>query len=157
MGFDCLQLMSKIFLILRRIQRDIIVCVFTSACILLYIFVIYINYNFNFVERIWKSSKITNFKKVRSVAAESFHAKGRTVTQTDKQTRRSQQSLFANFAKAPIICSYIKDKLDGSHPVVWHYKHIYFHAIHNINKTHNIKCYNLMVLGRNMQPRTIKL
>jgi len=26
-------------------------------------------------------------------------------------------------------------------------KHIYFHVIHNINKTHNIKCYNLMVLG----------
>jgi len=28
-----------------------------------------------------------------------------------------------------------------------YYKHIYFHVIHNINKTHNIKCYNLMVLG----------
>jgi len=27
------------------------------------------------------------------------------------------------------------------------YKHIYFHVIHNNNKTHNIKCYNLIVLG----------
>jgi len=31
-------------------------------------------------------------------------------------------------------------------------KHIYFHVIHNINKTHNIKCYNLMVLGYMFRP-----
>ena len=40
----------------------------------------------------------------------------------------------------------------GSHPVVWHYKHIYFYVIHNNNKTHNIKCYNLMVLGYIFRP-----
>jgi len=28
-----------------------------------------------------------------------------------------------------------------------HHKHTYFHVKHNINKTHNIKCYNSMVLG----------
>jgi len=49
------------------------------------------------------------------------------------------------------FCSYLKTKtsinclLDGSHPTVWHYKHIYFYVIHNNNKTHNIMCYNLMV------------
>ena len=43
-------------------------------------------------------------------------------------------------------------ELDGSHPVVWHDKHIYFHVINNINKTHNIKCYNLMVLGYMFRP-----
>jgi len=32
------------------------------------------------------------------------------------------------------------------------YKHIYFHVIYNINKTHNIKCYNLMVLGYMFRP-----
>jgi len=31
-------------------------------------------------------------------------------------------------------------------------KHIYFHVIHNINKTHNIECYNLMVLGYMFRP-----
>jgi hypothetical protein len=31
-------------------------------------------------------------------------------------------------------------------------KHIYFHVIHNINKTHNIKGYNLMVLGYMFRP-----
>jgi len=31
-------------------------------------------------------------------------------------------------------------------------KHIYFHVIHNINKTHNIKCYNLMFLGYMFPP-----
>jgi len=32
------------------------------------------------------------------------------------------------------------------------YKYIYFYAIHNNNKTHNIKCYNLMVLGYMFRP-----
>jgi hypothetical protein len=32
------------------------------------------------------------------------------------------------------------------------FKHIYFHVIHNINKIHNIKCYNLMVLGYMFRP-----
>jgi hypothetical protein len=32
------------------------------------------------------------------------------------------------------------------------YKRIYFYVIHNINKTHNIKCYNLMVLGYIFRP-----
>ena len=32
------------------------------------------------------------------------------------------------------------------------YEHIYFHVIHNVNKTHNIKCYNLMVLGYMFRP-----
>ena len=31
-------------------------------------------------------------------------------------------------------------------------KHIYFHVIHNINKTHSIKCHNLMVLGYMFRP-----
>ena len=32
------------------------------------------------------------------------------------------------------------------------YKHIYFYVIHNNNKTHNIKCYNLTVLGYIFRP-----
>jgi len=31
-------------------------------------------------------------------------------------------------------------------------KHIYFHVTHNNNKTHNIKCYNLMVFGYMFRP-----
>jgi len=81
-----IQLLSEKFLILRRIQRDIIINVHRPSCKVPVILVRF-SWNLNFVGRCSKNTQIWNFMKILPVGAKLFHADGRT--------RRSQQSLFA--------------------------------------------------------------
>ena len=68
---------SATFLILRRIQRDTITNVQTSSHkvpVLLVRFDLYVN----FPERFSKNTQISSFMRIGPVAAELFHADGRT-------------------------------------------------------------------------------
>jgi len=72
--------LSKIFLILRRIEWDIINNVYCASCkepVIIVRFCWYLNFH----DRISKSAQIPNFVKIRAVRAE-FHADGRTDRQT---------------------------------------------------------------------------
>jgi hypothetical protein len=71
-------ILSEIFLILWRIQRDIIINVYRSAC-QIPVFLVRLRRNFNFLDRFSKEKKKnSNFMKIFPVGAELF--------QTDSQT-----------------------------------------------------------------------
>jgi hypothetical protein len=74
-----LHVMTLIFLILRRIRRDVIVCVHRSPCKLL-VFFCQILTKLEFPRHIFKKApRILNLMKIRPVGSELFHADGRTV------------------------------------------------------------------------------
>ena len=73
--------MSKIFLILRIIQRDIIINVNTSAREVIAILVGF-QRDLNFLDRFLKNNQISDFIKILSMGAELFQVK----RQADGQT-----------------------------------------------------------------------
>ena len=88
--------MSETFLILRRIQRDIVINVYVSSCKVLVIRVIF-KLNLNFIERFCKNPQISNFVKIRPMGAE-VQVDRRTDERTDKM---KLIVAFSNVAKAP--------------------------------------------------------
>jgi len=76
-----LHLPSWTFLILNRIERDMIINMHCSSC-KVPIILVRISWNFNFLERFSRNPHISNFMKILPVGAESFHADGRTGGQT---------------------------------------------------------------------------
>jgi hypothetical protein len=101
------QILSEIFLILGKIQRDAIINVWRPSCRVLFILVKF-DWKLSFVDRFSKNAPISNFMKIRShwadfheiqmeqlrsMGAELFHLNwwtdGRTDGQTERQTWRS--------------------------------------------------------------------
>jgi len=74
--------LSETFLILRRFQRDIIINVHWSSGKVPVIPARF-EIKFNFLDRFWKNTQISNFKKFRTMEAELFHADGQTDSRTD--------------------------------------------------------------------------
>jgi hypothetical protein len=72
-----LQILSGKFLILRRIQRVIIINVQTSSCKVPIIFVRFYS-NLNFLDGFSKHNQTSQLMKIVLVGAEFFHEKGRT-------------------------------------------------------------------------------
>jgi hypothetical protein len=72
-----LQLLSKTFFILRRIQQDIVINVETSSHKVPVIFVGF-QWNLNFLDRISEKTQISSLIKLRLVEAELLHTDGRT-------------------------------------------------------------------------------
>ena len=68
--------LSETLLILRRIQRDIVINMKTSSCKVPVILVRFQS-NMNFLEN-FRKTQTSNFVKIRLVGAELFHADGRT-------------------------------------------------------------------------------
>jgi hypothetical protein len=88
---------SETFLILRRNQRDIIINVNRSSFkVPVLLFTLYSNLNFPY--NFSKNLLISNFIKIPPIGAELFHAE----RQTDRQTGRSSQLLFAILRKRVI-------------------------------------------------------
>ena len=78
--------LSEIFLILRRLQRDVIINVYRSSCK-----VVRFKWNLNFLKRISKDTKIADLIAIRPLGAgcsglRDRHTRGRTDRQTDSQT-----------------------------------------------------------------------
>jgi hypothetical protein len=87
-----LQLLSETFLILRKIQRDIINVHRSSPKVPVILVRFY--WNLNFLDRVLKNAEISNFMKIRPVGAELFRA--------DWQTDMTKLIVaFRNFANAP--------------------------------------------------------
>jgi hypothetical protein len=76
-----LQMLSVIFLIIRRNKRDRIKNVYWYSCKVLVIHVRFL-WNLNLLNRFWKKPQNPNFMKIRLVGAEFFHV--------DRRTWRSQ-------------------------------------------------------------------
>jgi hypothetical protein len=92
-----LQLLSEIFLILRRIQRNIITSLYRSLC-KLSVFPFRFQQKFNFLDIVPKNHQRSNFIKTLAVTAEWSHADRRS----DLQTEMTKLIFtFHNFAKAP--------------------------------------------------------
>jgi hypothetical protein len=92
-----LHLLSETFLILRRIQRNIIIDVRRSSC---KVPVIHVKFqrNLNFLVRFSKTTQIENLMKIHPVGAELFHVDGERRTdghagrQADRQTDRHDEA-----------------------------------------------------------------
>ena len=56
----------------------------------------------DFIDRFSKNTQISNFKEIRPLGTELFHAEGRTDRQTDRQKDRHDgaNSRFGKFANA---------------------------------------------------------
>jgi hypothetical protein len=95
-----LQILSQIFFILRRTERDMIENVNWSTCkvsVILVLFLINLNY-FNFF---FLNPQISNLMKISQVGAELFHANRRT----DGRTHMTKLIVaFHIFANAPPGC-----------------------------------------------------
>ena len=92
-----LQPLSEIFLILRRIQRDIITSLYRSLC-KLSVFPFIFQQNFNFLDRVPKNHQRLKFMKTRPERAEWSHADRRS----DLQTEMTKLMVaFRSFAKTP--------------------------------------------------------
>ena len=68
-----LQILSEMFIILRRNERDFTINVYRSSREVPYILV-RLQRNLNFLNRIPKISQISNYTKIRTVEVELFHA-----------------------------------------------------------------------------------
>ena len=102
----CILIFSTTFtwniLLLRRIQRDIVINVKTSSCKVPVIFVGF-SWTLDILHRFSKQSQISNFIKIRLVGAEMlFHADRQASRQTDGRTYLTKLIVvFRNFANAP--------------------------------------------------------
>ena len=92
--------LSETFLILRRIQQDII-NVQTSPCKAAVILV-RLQWNLIFSTDFRKNTQTSNFMIIRPVAIELFHTYGRARRRTDRLTDTMKLIVaFRNFANAP--------------------------------------------------------
>jgi len=106
MCFYFLYSLSELFLLLRRIQRDIITNVRTFPCKVPVILVIFKSY-FNLLHIFSKNLHISNFVKIRPAEAEFFDAN----RETDRHGEAN--SLFnCNFANAPTDSHQYTDRND---------------------------------------------
>jgi hypothetical protein len=88
-----LQIRSKIFLILRRIQRDTTINMHGYSCEISF-HLVTVESNFNFVGRFFKNPEISSFIKIRPVGAALFHE--------DRQTDMTKLRVaYQNFANTP--------------------------------------------------------
>jgi len=78
------------FLILRRIERDIIINVLRPSHTVPIILVRF-KQNLNYLHKFLKGIKIPNFMKICSVGAGSFHAYRRTDRQTERRKERQTE------------------------------------------------------------------
>ena len=99
-----LQLLSETFLILWRIERDMITNVYWSSCKVSVIIVRFL-WNFSLSEDFRKNIWISNFTKIRAVGAESFYADGQTDRHDEGNIRFSQ---FFESAKNILECKGLK-------------------------------------------------
>jgi hypothetical protein len=85
-----LHLLSAIYVILRKIVRDIIINLQRSSCEVPVILVRFY-LNLHFLDRFFKNAQISNFMKICPAEAELFHADGETDRdrRTDGQKWRS--------------------------------------------------------------------
>jgi hypothetical protein len=67
--------LSEISMILKIVQQDIIINVYTLSCKASFTLAGFL-LNLNFVNRFYKNAVIQNFMKIRLVGAELFHADG---------------------------------------------------------------------------------
>ena len=74
----------RIFLVLRRTQRDTIINVRRFSC-KVPVILLRCHRNFNFLDTFSKNIQILNFIKIRPVEAKLFHAEGRTDEKTDRR------------------------------------------------------------------------
>jgi len=79
----CSTNLSKTLLILRRIQRDIVINVYRSSC-KVPVILVRTEWNLNFLNRFSKNAQILNFVKIRPVEAELFHVEEQMDRQTDR-------------------------------------------------------------------------
>jgi hypothetical protein len=75
------QLLSEIFLILRRIHRDITINVHRCSC-KVPVSLVRFCWNLQFLDSFSKNTQISNFTKIRPVGAELFHSDGQACRQT---------------------------------------------------------------------------
>ena len=85
-----LQLLSEIFLILRRTERDMIKSIYWSTCKVPLLFLSDFSETWISFNKFSKNTEIQNFMKIRPVGAELFHADGRTNRHDEAQSRFSQ-------------------------------------------------------------------
>jgi hypothetical protein len=71
------QILSEMFIILRRNERDMIIYVYWSSSEVPDILE-RLQINLNFLNRVPKISQISNYTKIRTVEVELFHADGQT-------------------------------------------------------------------------------
>jgi hypothetical protein len=91
-----LQLLSETFLILGRIQRDVIINVYWSSS-KVHVILVRSKVKLNFLDRFSKNTQIQNFMKVCSVGAE-FYSDGQTDGHADMT---KLIVVFGQFANAP--------------------------------------------------------
>jgi hypothetical protein len=100
----------ELFLILRRIQRDIIINVYMSLCKVSVILVRF-RLNSDFLHRFLKNHKTSNLMKIRPVGAEMFHADVRR----DRQTYMTKLTVtirsFTNVPKNKMCIIECNDRL----------------------------------------------
>jgi len=93
--------LCETFLILNRIERDIIVIVLRSSHVIPIILVRF-KQNLNYLHKFLKSIKIPNFMKICSVGAGPFHADRRTDRQKERRICKARLIVaLRNFANAP--------------------------------------------------------
>ena len=88
-----LQHLSEILINLRRTEQDMTENVYRSACKIRFILDLF-ERKMNFLDRFYKNTQIPNFKKIRPLGAELFHAgrwkEGRTDGHYEANCRFSQ-------------------------------------------------------------------
>ena len=105
-----LQPLSEIFLILRRIQRDITI-MSVGLHVKYMLFLSDFNDTWNFLHGFSKNTQIRNFMKIRAVAAELFHAYKRADWRRNRHDEASSRS--SQFCGAPETWTQIRDIVYG--------------------------------------------
>jgi hypothetical protein len=108
-----LQLLSETFVIVRRIQRDIIINVHRSSC-KVPVILVRSYWNFKFLDRMSKYTQISNLMKIRPVGAELFPADGQTerhetrtrliIRETEDNTLHPLKNQQLSTTTTPVCC-----------------------------------------------------